>query len=158
MVQIDIPTAVLAVLVSVILSPIVNLAADGLKGYVQRYIEEKDELEKWNHETIELAKEAKLIWMTKYEDQDTSSFDRRRTWSRNVQSSIGRTKGQLLSHAKSAPPGSDDQVEQKLMELIAACEGLAEADHGRNSKDEFETAGDRVKDSADTVIKTTPQS
>jgi len=156
MASIDVPTAVLAVLVSVTLSPVVNLLTDGLKGFVSRHIAERDRLDNWNHETIELAKEAKLIWVTQYHEQDTDIFNRRRTWSRNVQNQIVQTKSRLLKHAQTAPPSADEKVEQKLMELIAACEGLAEADHGKSSKDEFEDAGKRVKDNAEDVIQITP--
>ncbi|MFD1686366.1 hypothetical protein [Halobellus litoreus] len=156
MAQIDIPTAVLAVLVSVTLSPVINLLTDGLKGFVRRTLEQKDRMANWNHETVELAKEAKIIWATQYQEQDTSSFDRRRTWSRNVQNRIRQTKSRLLNHAQSAPPGADEEVEQSLMELIAACEGLSESDHGRGSKDEFEKAGKRVKENAEEVIRVTP--
>lgn len=157
MASIDIPTAVLAVLVSVTLSPFVNLISDGLKGWGKRYIEEQDQLEDWNNSTVELAKDAKIVWQTQYEEQDTRDFGDHKTWARKVQNNIRQTKTRLRTHAQSAPPNADEITEQKLMELIASCEALNEATSGSGHEDEFRETGQRVKENAEELIDVTPR-
>jgi hypothetical protein len=156
MVSIDIPTAVLAVLVSVTLSPFINLISEGIKAWAKRWIDQRDQLEDWNQRTVELAKDAKLVWQTQYEEQDTDDFKTHRTWARNARNSIRETKRKLRNHARSAPPSACKESEQKLAELIACCEAFNESEFGQGSIDDFRECGQSVKQSADKVIDVTP--
>ncbi|WP_143825025.1 hypothetical protein [Natrinema ejinorense] len=151
MVSVDVPTAVIAVLISVILGPFVNLLVEEVQTWRERQRENEDAVQQWREKAIELAKDAALTWETQYENQDVSTHEAQREWGQTVHSNLRTTKTKMHNRIRASPPDLDDDTEGKLIELLTHCQRVENTSW---STDEFQQHGEDMKQCAEDVVDT----